>query len=108
VPSLTVGFMIKDRLGNDIFGTNTFHLGLSTTLASPTPGQRLLIHFEIAQLHLAAGSYNISTAAHGDDSHLSGNYDWWDQAFTLKVGQGQGTGFAGVVRLPVRAKLSVI
>ena len=108
VPSLTVGFMIKDRLGNDIFGTNTFHLGLSSTLASAKPGQRLRIQFEIAQLHLAAGSYNISLAAHGDDSHLSGNYDWWDQAFTLHVGQGQGTGFAGVVRLPVSAKLSVI
>ena len=106
VPSLTVGFMIKDRLGNDIFGTNTFHLGLSSTLASAKPGQRLRIEFEIAQLHLAAGSYNISMAAHGDDSHLSGNYDWWDQAFTLQVGQGQGTGFAGVVRLPVSATLS--
>ena len=108
VPSLTVGFMIKDRLGNEIFGTNTFHLGLSSTLASAKTGQRLRIQFEIAQLHLAAGSYNISMAAHGDDSHLSGNYDWWDQAFTLQVGQGQGTGFAGVVRLPVSAKLSVI
>jgi lipopolysaccharide transport system ATP-binding protein len=57
---------------------------------------------------LAAGSYNISLAAHGDDSHLSGNYDWWDQAFTLLVGQGQGTAFAGVVRLPVQAKLKLM
>jgi len=95
-------------LGNDIFGTNTFHLGLSSMLAGAKPGQRLRIQFEIVQLHLAAGSYNISMAAHGDDSHLSGNYDWWDQAFTLQVGQGQGTGFAGVVRLPVSAKLTVI
>lgn len=108
VPSLTVGIMVKDRLGNDMFGTNTFHLGLASSLANAKAGQRWRIEFEISQLHLAAGSYNISLAAHGDDSHLSGNYDWWDQAFTLLVGQGQGTAFAGVVRLPVQAKLKLL
>ena len=108
VPSLTVGLMIKDRLGNDIFGTNTFHLGMAAALANAKPGQRCRIAFEFSNLHLAAGSYNISLAAHGDDTHLSGNYDWWDQAFTLLVGPGQGTAFAGVVRLPVSAQLSEI
>ena len=108
VPSLTVGLMIKDRLGNDIFGTNTFHLGMAAALSNAKPGQRWRIAFEFSNLHLAAGSYNISLAAHGDDTHLSGNYDWWDQAFTLRVGPGQGTAFAGVVRLPVSAQLSEI
>jgi lipopolysaccharide transport system ATP-binding protein len=107
VQSLTLGFMIKDRLGNDIFGTNTFHLGLSQTLANAQPGQRWQIEFEVTQLHLAAGSYSISLAAHGNDSHLSGNYDWWDRAFTLKVGRGQGTDFAGVARMPVTAQLKL-
>jgi lipopolysaccharide transport system ATP-binding protein len=107
VHSLTVGFMIKDRLGNDVFGTNTYHLGLSAQLANSNPGQRWRLEFEFPQLHLAAGNYNISVAAHGDDSHLSGNYDWWDQAFTLHVGKGQGFAFAGVMRLPVKVQLTL-
>ena len=27
MPPMTVGFLIRDRLGNDVFGTNTHHLG---------------------------------------------------------------------------------
>lgn len=26
LPDLTVGFLVRDRLGNDVFGTNTWHV----------------------------------------------------------------------------------
>jgi len=105
LPELTVGILLRDRLGNEIFGTNTYHLGLSEQLSNAKAGSHYNLTFHIASLNLGVGSYSLTVAAHGADSHLSGNYDWWDQALTMEVGLGAGTPFTGVVRLPVSASI---
>jgi lipopolysaccharide transport system ATP-binding protein len=38
LPSMTVGFLIRDRLGNDVFGTNTHHLGITELRWRPASG----------------------------------------------------------------------
>ena len=37
LPSMTVGFLIRDRLGNDVFGTNTHHLWNSRACVGGRP-----------------------------------------------------------------------
>lgn len=101
VPDLTVGLLLRDRLGNEIFGTNTHQLGLSEQLRHLQAGSQHRLKFAIASFPLGEGSYSLTVAAHGADTHLAGNYDWWDQALTLQVGFGAGTRFSGLVRLPV-------
>ena len=105
LPDITVGLLLRDRLGNEIFGTNTHQLGLSEQLQMVRAGTTVSLNFAIDKLNLGFGSYSLTVAAHGADSHLAGNYDWWDQALTLEVGFGGGTRFSGVTRLPVKASV---
>lgn len=106
LPELTVGLLLRDRLGNEIFGTNTHHLGLAEQLHQARAGSHYRLRFAIANCQLGEGSYSLTVAAHGADSHLAGNYDWWDQALTLEVGPGAGPRFTGIVRLPLTASIA--
>ena len=68
-------------------------------------GETLVADFAVADFHLGVGSYSLTVAAHGADTHLAGNYDWWDQVLTLEVGPGPRAPFTGITRLPVVARL---
>lgn len=105
LPDVTVGLLFRDRLGNEVFGTNTHHLGMVERLANLRAGQQLGIRFSFPNFLLGPGSYSLTVAAHGADSHLSGNYDWWDQVLTFQVGPGAGPYFNGIARLPVMASI---
>ena len=100
IPELTAGILIRDRLGNDVFGTNTFHCeALQRNLMR---GQRLAVEFVFGALQLGIGSFSLTTALHARDSHISSNYDWWDRALVFQVVHGEGPMAIGVCRLPVQ------
>ncbi len=94
---ITVGILLRDRLGNDVFGTNTMHHGSS---APRREGERFCAEFRFASLPLGSGSYSITAALHSLDNHIAGNYDWWDRALVFEV-LAQGPESVGVCRLPV-------
>lgn len=103
VDNPTVGVLFKDRLGNDIFGTNTHHLGLF--LGRFGPGDKTRVVFTLP-VNLGVGHYSLTVAAHDGPVHLQGNYDWWDQAATLQVIPGREVPFTGVCHIPgVAARL---
>jgi lipopolysaccharide transport system ATP-binding protein len=99
----TVGILIRDRLGNDVFGTNTHHLDVDT--GAPAAGDRLEVAFEV-QLALGSGSYSISVAAHSGDTHLAESFDWWDRASVFEILPGAAPFFVGTACLPVTARVS--
>ncbi len=76
---------VVGRVGNDVFGTNTFHLGTSPDRAAA--GERLIVTFRF-RLALGAGSYAVSVAAHTGDVHSADNFDWWDRALVFEVVPG--------------------
>jgi lipopolysaccharide transport system ATP-binding protein len=82
VDELTLGFRIKDRLGQNIFGTNTFHQ--LTPLNGLRAGQRVCVDWRFA-LNLGPGSYSVATALHSSDNHLGRNYEWRDLALVFEV-----------------------
>lgn len=94
ISDLTIGFLIKDRVGNEVFGSNTYLLQKTPPFVQ---GGQYQVVFELPDFRLAAGSYNISVALHSSYHHLSDNYDWWDHAATITVISEHV--FAGVVRL---------
>ncbi|MBK7984884.1 MAG: Wzt carbohydrate-binding domain-containing protein [Candidatus Competibacteraceae bacterium] len=96
---LTVGLLIRDRLGNDVFGTNTWHLGASRR--DMTAGERVRVEFEFPALNLGIGNYSVSFALHSGDNHLANNYDWWNQALVFQVIPGSGPLALGVSYLSV-------
>jgi len=96
---LTVGILIRDRLGNDVFGTNTFLHGLK--IDSLAPGQPFCVDFYFPRLLLGRGTYSVSAALHKKDTHTAGNYDWWDRALVFQCLPNNGPLFEGVCHLPV-------
>ena len=82
LPELTLGYRIKDRLGQNIFGTNTFHK--LKPLTDLRKGQRFTVRASFP-LNLGPGSYSVATALHSSDNHLSANYEWRDLALVFEV-----------------------
>jgi lipopolysaccharide transport system ATP-binding protein len=103
LPELTVGMLLKDAVGNDVFGTNTYHLGRS--LQDIGAGNLLCCDFDIGALALGTGSYSLSVALHRDMTHVSGNYDWWDRALVFQVLPGSSPHFIGIAMLDVACRV---
>jgi lipopolysaccharide transport system ATP-binding protein len=95
----TIGILIRDRVGNDVFGTNSFHV--APVEATCVPGETLTVEFDV-QLNLGAGAYTVTVAVHSEATHLEHNYDWWDKVIGFEVVAGAGPRFIGVASLPVR------
>jgi lipopolysaccharide transport system ATP-binding protein len=80
--SLVLGYGIKDRLGQTMYGTNTWHTG--QTISNPKAGD--FYEFSIAfPANLGVGSYSIQIALTDKDTHLTANYEWQDLALIFDV-----------------------
>lgn len=103
IPHLVLGYMIKDRLGQPIFGTNTHHT--HQTLENLKSGD--LITFRISfSMALGPGSYSIATALHTTDTHLANNYEWKDLAFIFSVVNVDKESFIGTSWIPPNIVIS--
>jgi lipopolysaccharide transport system ATP-binding protein len=94
----TIGILIRDRVGNDVFGTNSFYV--APIEGTYEPGDEMTIDFDIA-LNLGAGTYTVTVAVHSDATHLVNNYDWWDKVIGFEVVPGPEPPFIGSAWLPV-------
>lgn len=82
LPRLVLGYGIKNRLGQVMYGTNTWYT--KQILEDTKAGDRF--HFEIRfPVNFGVGSYSVQTALVDTHSHLSANYEWKDQALVFKV-----------------------
>jgi lipopolysaccharide transport system ATP-binding protein len=82
VARLVLGYMIKDRLGQQIYGTNTHHM--QAPLHGMQAGDEAEFRFSFP-LNLGAGSYSVTTALTSSETHLADNYEWRDLAFLFIV-----------------------
>ena len=93
LPELVFGYMIKDRLGQPVFGTNTHHLNVE--MAQLKKDELLTLVFSFPA-NIGLGSYSVSTALHVADTHLAANYEWRDQALMFNVVNVNRAQFVGV------------
>ncbi|MGT6152517.1 O8 family O-antigen export ABC transporter ATP-binding subunit [Escherichia coli] len=103
IPELVVGYMIKDRLGQPIFGTNTYHL--NQTLTSLKKGEKRSFLFSF-DARLGVGSYSVAVALHTSSTHLGKNYEWRDLAVVFNVVNTEQQEFVGVSWLPPELEIS--
>lgn len=103
IPELVLGYIIKDRLGQPIYGTNTLHLGLP--LKQIEPGERVEYTFSFPA-NLGVGSYAVTLALHASDSHLAANYVWKDRAVIFNIVNINRPHFMGVAWLPPEWELT--
>ena len=105
IDGLTVGISIRDRLGNEVFGTNTHHARLRGP--SLRPGEAFRAEFRFA-MNLGCGTYTLTTALHSGSVHLEGNYDWWDKVLVFQVVPGDEPTFVGCAYLPTSMRFEAI
>lgn len=92
IGSLVLGYGIKDRLGQVMYGTNTWHT--EQVLNNLRAGDEFL--FSLAfPANFGVGSYSIQTALTDRDTHLTANYEWRDLAFVFNVINIDKPHFAG-------------
>jgi homopolymeric O-antigen transport system ATP-binding protein len=101
VRELTVGVLIRDRFSNDVFGTNTFHLGI--TRQDIAAGDAFRVIFDFPRVDLGPGSYSVTAALHEGPEHTQANFDWWDRALVFEVVPGARPVSIGVCALEVSA-----
>jgi lipopolysaccharide transport system ATP-binding protein len=82
IPRMVLGYMIKDRVGQTIYGTNT-HLK-ELPLDDVAAGSEVVYRFRFP-LNLGPGTYSIATAIVSTETHLVNNYEWRDLALVFTV-----------------------
>lgn len=82
IPRMVLGYMIKDRLGQPMYGTNT-HLK-ELPLDDVAPGETVVYRFAFP-MNLGPGSYSVATAIVSTETHLVNNYEWRDLALVFTV-----------------------
>lgn len=92
----TCGILIRDRLGYDVFGTNSAFLHQG----SGTLHQGHNVQFEfVAPINLGPGDYSLTVALHSDTTHMESNYHWLERALIFKILPSSDFSFIGVARL---------
>lgn len=92
INGLVLGFGIKDRLGQMIFGTNTYHTNQRIAKACAGDEFRFLVDFEA---RLGVGSFSIHCSLVESDSHIEKNYHWIDRAEVFEVLNMDKSDFVG-------------
>lgn len=92
VPELTIGFMIKDRFGQTVYGINTFRV--NKNLTDLEAGQKVHCHFDFC-MNLGKGNYSIAICLSEADSHLVRTYEWRDYALVFEVYNTNREDFVG-------------
>ena len=97
IPELVLGYMIKDRLGQPIFGTNTYYLKHKLTDVPTGAVTTFIFGFPV---NLGPGTYSIAAALHTGETHINKNYEWRDLATIFNVINIDKETFAGAMWLP--------
>ncbi|MBS4080007.1 MULTISPECIES: ABC transporter ATP-binding protein [Pseudomonas] len=92
IERLILGFMIKDRLGQAIYGINTHRLDKAVTDLSA--GERVTFRFAF-DMRLGKGSYSVALSLSRLDSHLDRNFEWRDYGLVFHVINNRQEDFVG-------------
>jgi lipopolysaccharide transport system ATP-binding protein len=97
IPRLVLGYMIKDRLGQPMFGTNTHH---TKQVVEGAKAGEIVSYRARFTMNLGPGSYSVSTALVSTDTHLVDNYEWRDLALVFTVANHSHPHFVGSAWIP--------
>jgi len=102
IKSAIAGFIVKDRLGQYIFGDNTFE----TTVSKPVgfqAGEQGEVTFDFSMPMLSSGAYSIvlSVASGTLDDHVQ--HHWVHEAIVFNVNTDLNTGV--MIKIPVTSKI---
>jgi len=95
IPRFTLGILVRDRFGQDVFGTNTHFLRHSLGIAA---GEKVAVELRFP-MNLGPGKYTLTAALHSEHDHLKDCYHWCDNLLRFEVAGVKGAMFYGIARL---------
>lgn len=101
IEDMTVGILVRDRFGQDIFGTNTFHYDMKVDFEK----ENEYICTFCMPLNIGSGKYSITAAVHSKDTHLENCSHWLDYACNFEIAGLVGSIFTGICRLEPNIKI---
>jgi lipopolysaccharide transport system ATP-binding protein len=99
-----VGFMLRNRLGQDVAGTNVLYEGVR--LAPAHAGDRLSVDFIMDLPYLHAGFYHFAPAVADGTLDQYEMCDWIDNAYAIEVIPRTNT--YGHMRIPMRVRTTAL
>lgn len=91
---IVFGMLIRDRFGQDVFGTNGAHLKKLANVEGPGSAS-----FHLPAMNIGPGLYTVDMAAHTGTTHLDTCYHWWEKAAAFQVVMDEKYFFSGHTRL---------
>ncbi|MGZ5053897.1 MAG: ABC transporter ATP-binding protein [Methylobacter sp.] len=82
IPKLVLGFMIRDKQGHVVWGTNTWHT--HQIQENVKSGDTVIFKLPFT-CTLGSGSYSVSPALCSADTHIINNYEWTDNLLVFDV-----------------------
>jgi lipopolysaccharide transport system ATP-binding protein len=99
---ITVGILIRDKFGQDIFGTNTYYMDIPLSLGS---GESCLLRYILDELNIGPGKYTLTVAAHEYATHTRGCYQWKDLVLSFDVVDNNEFQFIGLSRIKTEVQI---
>jgi len=82
IPRLVLGYMIRDKQGHVVWGTNTWH---TRQIQEDVKSGEMVVFRLPFTCTLGPGSYSVSPALVSSDTHLTDNYQWVDNLLVFDV-----------------------
>jgi homopolymeric O-antigen transport system ATP-binding protein len=82
LPRLVLGYMIRDKQGHVVWGTNTWHT--RQIQEDVKSGETVVFRLPFT-CTLGSGSYSVSPALVSSETHLINNYEWIDNLLVFDV-----------------------
>lgn len=105
VERLVIGYMIRDRLGQSIYGTNTFYTNQAIDHVRKGDAYEFRARFAA---NIGVGTYSFSVALSSTETHLVNNYEWRDLALVFTVTNTQRPTFVGMAWIPPQISISAV
>ncbi len=82
IPRLVLGYMIRDKQGHVVWGTNTWH---TRQIQEDVKSGETVVFKLPFTCTLGPGSYSVTPALVSTDTHLIDNYEWVDNLLVFDV-----------------------
>ena len=95
IDNITVGILIRDKFGQDIFGTNSYFHNKKISFQKDNT---YIVIYKM-KLNIGIGKYSLTVALHSKDNHLQQCNHWVDDISTFEVVGIKDNEFIGLCRL---------
>ncbi len=95
ISDLTIGILIRDKYGQDIFGINNHHLKKPMGIDKDH-------YYKVVYslpMNIGLGKYTVTAALHSGATHVKDCYHWCDQIIQFEVVSHRDYPFTGICKL---------